>query len=130
VAKRKYRLRRHRKFQQQQQQQQQLRQQQPIQQQDQQQQVTYSQVHLGLDERTSEQIQRHLIKDKNKEKYRDREKEKDKDKNKDNMNQMAERQANAQERRIHELDQNVERYFEVRKVSNCNRYRYRYKKID
>ncbi|XP_060663268.1 extracellular signal-regulated kinase 7 [Drosophila nasuta] len=28
---------------------------------------------------------------------------------------MAERQANAQERRIHELDQNVERYFEVRK---------------
>ncbi|XP_034485740.1 extracellular signal-regulated kinase 7 [Drosophila innubila] len=28
---------------------------------------------------------------------------------------MAERQSNAQERRIHELDQNVERYFEVRK---------------
>ncbi|XP_070063423.1 extracellular signal-regulated kinase 7 isoform X2 [Drosophila virilis] len=46
-----------------------------------------------------------------KEKHKERNKDKDKDKEK----LMAERQSNAQERRIHELDQNVERYFEVRK---------------
>lgn len=58
-------------------------------------------------------VQRHLIKDKNKE----REKEKERNKTKDKDKVMAERHSNAQERRIHELDHNVERFFEVRKVS-------------
>lgn len=58
-------------------------------------------------------LPRHLNKDKNKE----REKEKERNKTKDKDKVMAERHSNAQERRIHELDHNVERYFEVRKVS-------------
>lgn len=58
-------------------------------------------------------LQRHLNKDKNKE----REKEKERNKTKDKDKVMAERHSNAQERRIHELDHNVERFFEVRKVS-------------
>lgn len=58
-------------------------------------------------------LQRHL----NKDKIKEREKEKERNKTKDKEKVMAERHSNAQERRIHELDQNVERFFEVRKVS-------------
>lgn len=60
-------------------------------------------------------VQRHLNKDKIKEREKEREKERIKTKDKEKI--MAERHSNAQERRIHELDQNVQRFFEVRKVS-------------
>lgn len=58
-------------------------------------------------------LQRHL----NKDKIKEREKEKERNKAKDKEKVMAEQHANDQERRIHELDQNVVRFFEIRKVS-------------
>lgn len=74
--------------------------------------------------RKTDTVPRSMCKEKERHKERNREKDKEKDKqrekqkDKERDKQMAERLANAQERRIHEIDHNVERFFEVRKVGN------------